>query len=385
MAVSAAIAGLMALFALAAFVVSWLSGFAVRVLAPWAGWIDKPGGRKAHPRPIPTGGGVAIWLGVVLPLASAFGIAAFLEPSGGETAKAAESLRGLLPEEIRAHVPGFLSQGSRLWTMVGAALFLGLVGLWDDRVGLDWRLRLAIQFVVAGIMVALGWRASLFMGGTVIPTILSIFWIVALVNAFNMLDNMDGLAAGVATIAALILAAVMFLTPKPGTAEPQLFVGGFLLVLTGALIGFLVHNWPRARLFMGDAGSYFVGFVMAMTTLAATFAGDSRPPHAVLAPLCVMAIPMYDMVTVIFLRLRARKSPFEGDRRHFSHRLVELGLSPVQAVLTIWLATATCGLGALLLHQVNTAGAIIVLLIVVATLALIRILEAAGRRESNGG
>jgi len=205
-------------------------------------------------------------------------------------------------------------------------------------------------------------------------------WIVGLVNSFNMLDNMDGLSAGVAAIGAAMLAAVMLLAPDPATDQPQLFVGGFLLVLVGALSGFLWHNRPPARLFMGDAGAYFTGYLLAMATLTATFAGGSVPRHAILAPLCVLAVPLYDTVSVIGIRLRQGRSPFHGDKSHFSHRLVALGMTRPQAVLTIYLATATCGLGALLLHQVNTAGACVVLLMVACVLLLVAILEHAGRR-----
>jgi len=185
----------------------------------------------------------------------------------------------------------------------------------------------------------------------------------------------------VAAIAAAILAAVMLLAPDPRTNQPQLFVGGFLLVLVGALLGFLVHNRPPARLFMGDAGSYWIGFLLALATLMATFAGGNVPRHALLAPLCVMAVPLYDTLSVISIRLRAGRSPFVGDQMHFSHRLVELGLTKTQAVLTIYLATAACGLGAFLLHEVDTAGACIILLLVVMMLTLVAILEAAGRRK----
>ena len=169
--------------------------------------------------------------------------------------------------------------------------------------------------------------------------------------------------------------------PNPGADGPQLFVAGFLLLLTGSLLGFLWHNHAPARIFMGDAGSYFVGFCLACATLSATFAGEGLPRHAILAPLCVLAVPFYDMLTVIVIRLRQRRSPFEGDKSHFSHRLVELGLSPKQAVWTIYLATATCGLGALLLHQVEAMGATIVLIMVVCILSMVAILETTGRRN----
>jgi UDP-GlcNAc:undecaprenyl-phosphate/decaprenyl-phosphate GlcNAc-1-phosphate transferase len=133
-------------------------------------------------------------------------------------------------------------------------------------------------------------------------------------------------------------------------------------------------------LFMGDAGSYFVGFCIAVTTLLATFAKYGRDSqHSVLAPLCVLAVPLYDMVSVLWIRLREGRSPFHADKSHFSHRLVELGLTKGQAVLTIYLTTATCGLSALLLHQVDGFGAAIILLGIICVLSLIAILETTGR------
>jgi UDP-GlcNAc:undecaprenyl-phosphate GlcNAc-1-phosphate transferase len=256
-----------------------------------------------------------------------------------------------------------------------------LLGLADDRRGLDWRLRLGVQTAVALTLVCLGWRLSLFLDVPWLTGALSVLWIVGLVNSFNMLDNMDGLSAGVAAIAAAMLAVVMLTTPRPDNNQPQLFVAGLLLVIVGSLLGFLWHNRPPARLFMGDAGSYLVGYLLAMATLTATFAGGHLPKHAILAPLCVLAVPLYDTASVVWIRLRSGRSPFVGDKSHFSHRLVELGMTRPQAVLTIYLTTATCGLGALLLHQVDTAGAVVVLLLVACILLIVAILETVGRRR----
>ena len=132
---------------------------------------------------------------------------------------------------------------------------------------------------------------------------------------------------------------------------------------------------------MGDAGSYLVGFLIAVAMLMATYAGDEAKPHAVLAPLCVMAVPLYDMSTVLWIRLREGRSLFVGDRSHFSHRLVELGLSRTQAVMTIYLVTITCGLAAILLTHVSIFQAIMVLGIVACMLLLIVILESTGWRK----
>ena len=358
--------------ALPSFLIALLATFVMRRVAPRWGLVDQPNHRKVHTSPVPLGGGVAIALGVVLPFA--MGTLVLLLTDASLLAK-------IVPDFALPHLAGLRERISGLWIMLGGALLLMALGLIDDRRGVDWRIRLLVQFTVATVCVATqGWQLTAFITvprlGSMVSVALSVIWIVALINSFNMLDNMDGLSAGVAAIAASILATVMLISPA--APQPQLFVAGFLLVLVGALLGFLVHNRPPAKIFMGDAGSYFVGFCIAIATLLATFAGYSATSpgaHAVLAPLCVMAVPLYDMTTVIWIRIREGRSPFEADKNHFSHRLVELGLSKTQAVLTIYLTTATCGLGALLLHQVDLFGASVVVLLIACVLLLIAILE----------
>jgi len=120
--------------------------------------------------------------------------------------------------------------------------------------------------------------------------------------------------------------------------------------------------------------------MIAAATLLASYTGyQSERRHAILAPLCVMAVPLYDMLTVILIRLRAGRSPFEADKNHFSHRLTDLGQTKQQAVLTIYLLTATCGLGALLLHRVDTLGAVLIMLLIGCVLWLVAILETTAR------
>lgn len=360
-------------------IISWAAALAVRRWAFRLGLVDRPGGRKIHSEAMPTGGGLAIWLGVAIP----FAVGQLLLVLWKADAAGGGRIGTLLPESVAVHLPGLSQQMVKLWALLAAGTVLMVLGLLDDLRPLDWRLRLGTHFVVAGAVVACGWRFSLFIDAPWITAPISVFWIVALINAFNMLDNMDGLSAGVAAISAAMLAAVMLVAGDPATHQPQLFVAGLLLVVVGSLLGFLYHNRPPARLFMGDAGSYLVGFLIAAATIAATFAGEDLPKHSVLAPLCVMAVPFYDMVTVIWIRLRAGRSPFEGDKNHFSHRLVDLGMSRPQAVLTVYLATATCGLGALLLHQVRFSGACIILLLVVSILGLVALLERAARRREH--
>ena len=134
---------------------------------------------------------------------------------------------------------------------------------------------------------------------------------------------------------------------------------------------------------MGDGGSYLVGFLIAVAMLMATFAGNPSRPHAVFAPLCAMAVPLYDMTTVLWIRIREGRSPFVGDRSHFSHRLVDLGLSRTQAVLTIYLVTGTCGLAAVLLAHISIVQAVAVLGIVLCMLLLVVILESTGWRSDD--
>ncbi len=361
---------------LPACLVAWACGFVIRRIGPRWGWVDRPGPRKLHHQPVPTGGGVAIWLGMVVPLAAGHALVWMLAQLGPDAPAR------WLPAWVVPHVPGLLHQAGRMWGILAGGTVLVVLGLVDDRRGLDWRLRLAVQTAVAVTMVASGCRLTAFVNWPLLTAALSVVWIVGLTNSFNMLDNMDGLSAGVAAICASLLAAVVLVAPSPATHQPQLFIGGFLLVLLGALGGFLWHNRPPARLFMGDAGAYLVGYLLAVVTLMATFAGYEAP-HRILAPLCVLAVPLYDTATVVFIRLREGRSPFVGDKSHFSHRLVELGMTPTQAVLTIYLATATCGLGALVLHQVDYLGAAIVLLVVACVLVLVAILETAGRRARN--
>ncbi len=362
--------------------VALAAAFWVRRYGPRFGLVDRPGHRKVHATPTPTSGGLAIWLGIVLPLAAGHAVLAIL--LGTRHGDPTAPLPLPIPAFIEPHLAGLAQQAGKLWEVLAGGTVLMVLGLVDDRRGLDWRLRLGVQTLVAAVMVLLGWRMSLFVDAPLLMSLLSVVWIVGLVNSFNMLDNMDGLSAGVAAIAASMLAAVMLLGPNPKADQPQLFVGGFLLVLVGALLGFLWHNRPPARLFMGDAGSYLIGYLLAIATLTATFAGEKVPRHAILAPLCVLAVPLYDTATVIWIRLRAGRSPFVGDKSHFSHRLVELGMTKTQAVLTIYLATATCGLGALLLHEVQQSGACVILLLIACVLLLVGILETAGRRNRSG-
>lgn len=351
-----------------AFFIAWISVGWVKLAAKSLGLLDQPNARKSHSVPIPLGGGIGIWLGVVLTFLAGTLLTLFLTQVDG--------LAQYAPESLRKHLPGAMTKVGQIWVLLGGGTVLSVLGLLDDRFGLPWQIRLVVEFLVAGTVVF--WQnlhLTVFIDAPWLTMMLSMIWIVMLINSFNMLDNMDALSGGVASIICVFLA-LMLLTNTSSQVQPQLFVAAMLLVLFGALLGFLRHNWPPATIFMGDAGSYFVGYWIAVASLLATYTNaKGATPHAVLAPLCVLAIPLYDMLSVIWIRIREGRSPFQADKRHFSHRLVDLGMTKKQAVITIYLATITCSLGALLLPRTDFWGALIILVIVLCMLALVAVLE----------
>jgi UDP-GlcNAc:undecaprenyl-phosphate GlcNAc-1-phosphate transferase len=350
-----------------AFALSVVLCAVVRRLAPKWGFVDRPGGHKGHRAPTPLGGGLVIGLTTI----GILGVGMLVVKLDGN----------LLPEPLARHVSGALLRlGTLIEILILASVILAM-GLIDDLKNLDWRLRLGIQVGCAAILAATGIRVTLFgpfthpiLGGAV-----TVLWIVALTNAFNMLDNMDGLAASVGLIAAMLFCGAQ-------VAVEDLFAPAVLLVVVGALAGFLVHNHSPARLFMGDAGSNFLGFLLGAMTVVGTFTREGYSRCSVLAPLLVMAVPLYDMTSVVLIRLREGRSPFQGDRRHFSHRLVARGLTPPQAVWTIDLVTLASGLGALLLHRLDWPGACVVLAQTGCLLGVVAVLEvSASRSEQNHG
>ncbi|MFH5806539.1 MraY family glycosyltransferase, partial [Alienimonas sp. DA493] len=354
----------------------------MRRLAPRWGLVDAPdAARKVHSTPTPLGGGLAVWFAVVGPLL-------------GGAAAAALVRHGWLPESIvptalRPHLAGAGAKLPTLLAVLGAGTVLTAVGLWDDRRGVAWGWRLLVQFGCAAIVVVAGVRFSLFLpglSGRIAATALTVLWLVVLTNAFNFLDNMNGLCSGTAAIAAAVLATIMLVA----LPRPHWFVGAMALTLCGALVGFLFHNWG-GKIFLGDAGSTFVGFMLAACCALGTFyeapvRGEGAGihgfgNHVIFAPLCVLAVPLYDFATVLTIRLRDGASPFRPDRNHFSHRLTDRGLSKRGAVKTVWLCTLVTGLAGLLLYRVDGwVGAGLCVAIVGGVLGIVAVLEFSTRR-----
>jgi len=352
---------------LSAMAISLLITPLIRRLAPSLGLVDLPGDRKVHVTPTPMGGGIAVFLGVFVPLLAVAGL------SQMNTTKVAESLSPMLQ--------GVSESRELQWQLGGivvGAIILFLLGLADDRWNLSWKLRLGIQVLVAWGVTQTGVQATVFVAQPWIGVLITMLWILVLTNAMNFLDNMDGLSAGIGVIAASLSAGILLTMVR----EPHWPVAFGLLILSGSLCGFLFWNRPPASIFMGDSGSNLIGFLLATLTVTGTFYEHSGSRHVILAPLCILAVPLYDFVTVILIRLKDGRSPFHGDKSHFSHRLVELGLKPARAVLTIHLATLMTGLGGLLLYKVRDwTGAWLIIALICCVLSLISILETVGRRS----
>jgi UDP-GlcNAc:undecaprenyl-phosphate/decaprenyl-phosphate GlcNAc-1-phosphate transferase len=347
-----------------AFIASLLLTPLIRRLAPVMGLVDQPGLRKVHVTPTPMGGGIAVFLGLLIPVV-------LFVVTGGFVAT--ESFAALSAEVS--------AKAELRWQMTGiaaGACILFLVGLADDRWNLSWKLRLGLQVLVAYGVTRTGVQATVFVQQPWIGIAITVLWILILTNAMNFLDNMDGLSAGIGVIASLMSAGILLLMVR----EAHWCVAFVLLILSGSLSGFLVWNRPPASIFMGDSGSNLIGFLLATLTVTGSFYQQSGSRHVILAPLCILAIPLYDFVTVILIRLKAGRSPFHGDKSHFSHRLVELGLRPARAVLTIHLATLMTGLGGLLLYKVvDWTGAWLIIALICCVLSLVSILETVGRRS----
>lgn len=354
-----------------AFLVSLLVTAAMRRFAPRWGLIDRPAARKVHPHPTPLGGGIGIFCGFVIPVAVVEVLARVWGASG--------HFPEWLPAEAAPLLSGLLTRSGQLWMLIGGGALLSAAGLLDDLRPISWKPRMALQFAVALALIAGGVRATVFVDYPWVGAVLTLFWIVGLVNSLNFLDNMDALAGGVALIACVLFAVVMLAM----TSEPRWLVGGALLVLAGSVAGFLVHNRPPARIFMGDSGSTFLGLMLACLTVLGTFYDPTTTGrHVMLAPLCVMAVPIFDTTSVVWIRLREGRSPFQPDKSHFSHRLSDLGLGRAGAVRMVHLSTLTTGLGAILLYKVpDWSGAAVIVTLVASVLGIISVLESSARRS----
>jgi UDP-GlcNAc:undecaprenyl-phosphate GlcNAc-1-phosphate transferase len=279
-------------------------------LVPLCRWLATRMGRVAHPRedrwhrqPVALLGGVAIGLSLFTG-AAVFGL------------------------------------GSQVPVLLGCALLMFLTGLIDDLVNLKPSTKLIVQIALGSVLLFFEYRLN-WVHSVTIDSLLTLVWVVGMTNAFNLLDNMDGLCAGIA----LIVGAALLIDLLPGSSGTAFADVRFLALLLGATGGFLVYNINPASIFMGDSGSLLLGFSFAAVTLSSSHEGAGRSDilSIVAAPLLVLMIPIFDTTLVTVSRLLSGRSAAQGGRDHSSHRLVAIGLSERRAVAVLWLFAAIGG------------------------------------------
>ena len=287
----------------------------VRQLGLRFGLVDPPDQRKQHTAPMVRLGGIGIVAGFSLALAIIWRLGGFAE---------------LAPGSDR-----------QIWTTLAGALSYFLIGLADDLFALPPLPRLVCQLLVAmavwsegvrigSIEMPFGWFGGLLTLPQTLSLLATVIWLVGITNAINWLDGLDGLAAGVSGIAAIGLLSVSFSLNQPAA-------GLLAASLAGACLGFLRHNFNPARIFMGDGGSYFLGFALASVSIVGPAKGLTSV--SLLLPLLILSLPLADMSAVIMGRLSEGRSPFYPDRRHLHHRLLRAGLSHRRTVVLIYAFT----------------------------------------------
>ncbi len=307
----------------ASFVLALVLTPAVRALARRWGAVAKPKTDRWHKKPTAMLGGVAIFLSVALVIVAYL---FFVPPR---------------PDEILNHDRDYI------WVVLCASAFLFAVGLADDLFNAKPYQKLIGQIMGAAFVIYYGLSLP-WTGSPPVNMVITIFWLVGITNAVNLLDNMDGLAAGIAAIASVFLAMSFLASAQPTEAL-------MLAVFAAALIGFLVYNSNPATIFMGDCGSMFIGFFLAATALmSAAQGGRSRSFLPVLAvPILILFIPIFDTTLVTVLRKLSGRSMRVGGRDHTSHRLVALGLSERRAVWMLYGFAGLSGLVAMVVREMK--------------------------------
>ncbi|MBW7884961.1 MAG: undecaprenyl/decaprenyl-phosphate alpha-N-acetylglucosaminyl 1-phosphate transferase [Caldilineaceae bacterium] len=289
----------------------------MRRLALQTGTVDRPAARKIHTDPVPLLGGAAIYLAFIIVLLF-FG--------------------------DRDYVNQIVS------IVVGATL-MSFMGVVDDRWGLGSYIKLGGQLLAAGILVYSGVQIQIF--GPWIDQTLTVLWVVGITNALNLLDNMDGLSGGIAMIAAVFFTLL-------ASMSDQYLVGALAAALAGACAGFLFYNWNPAHIFMGDAGSLFLGFMLAAVAIKLRFPSNSVTVTWMI-PLLVLGLPIFDTTLVFVSRLRRRKNPLTTPGKdHVSHRLAFLLGSKREAVLICYLLAGAMGLVAVFASQATYGEGVVI-------------------------
>jgi UDP-GlcNAc:undecaprenyl-phosphate GlcNAc-1-phosphate transferase len=289
------------------------------------GLVDDPGHRKVHDTTIPLAGGFAVLTGLLLSAALAF---LYLKFEGGKIPHAFQG-------NLLAYGAG--KRGFQLVALFTGAIGMLVLGLLDDKFELRPAWKFSGQILVALLAAWGGARITLFVPNLLFSYVITVLWIVTVTNAFNFMDNMNGLCAGLGAVGAWAFG-------WSAAAKGQYLVAVVAFQMFGALIGFLPYNYPRAKTFLGDAGSHLTGYWLSILAILPHYYSRTNPKiWAVLSPLLILAVPLGDMAWVVVLRTLKGQPFYVGDTNHLSHRLVRGGWSKSGAVASIWFLGAVAG------------------------------------------
>ena len=327
--------------------------------------LDHPGQRKIHQVAKPYLGGAAIFLSMYLLIGTGLLLAFNVLPASS-----------LIPPSVQIYLPNIVKVLPRIFALLTGGAIIFALGILDDIKTLSPGIKFGGQFAAAILTVVMGIRLDLFMPYPWIAGALTVLWIVGMTNSFNFLDNMDGLSSGVAAIATFI-----FLWHS--VLIGHMYMAVILSVFLGSILGFIPYNFPPSKIFMGDAGAMFIGFELGCLTVLNSYYYAQAPTFLpVLLPIFVLSVPLFDTISVVIIRIKNKQPVYIGDKNHFSHRLLALGLSQRQALLLIYLVTFCTGSGAILLPYLNLRESVIVLIQMIAIFAIITILEYSGRKNN---
>lgn len=345
----------------AAAVVSFVASYAVLRLSRRFGLVPEVRDRDVHSTPTPRLGGVAMYVGILV----AFGVAS-----------------------TRPEFRALLGTGEQMWALVWACTLIAGIGVLDDLLDLDWMIKLAAQLLATGLLAWNGLQiVSLPLGNTTVLVspavnfVLTVFLMTLVMNAINFIDGLDGLVAGVAIIASSVFFVyTRILDARMGQLDSVDLASLLAVIVVGACAGFLPFNWYRAKMFMGDTGALLVGLLMASSTVSVTGQVDPTALDLklvlaayipIILPIAVLALPLADFTLAVVRRLKAGKSPFEADRQHLHHRLLDMGHSPVQAVLVFYLITTVLSVAGLLVFVTQSYGLPLIVLVAGGLLSLL--------------
>lgn len=281
---------------------------------------DKPSERKVHQKPIPLGGGIAVYVGFFITILIISFFIFFITSKQFFSYNAVKTIK---------YLTGLIICGT-------IALIMGLV---DDKKVLPAKLKFMIQIAIALILYYFGFSidyitlpgAKIFYLSKTISLILTLLWIVGLTNALNFLDGLDGLLAGITVISSVALAIIT-------ASQGQLIVTVFMIILAGSCLGFLRYNFYPAKIFLGDAGSLFIGIMFSSLSIIGAFKVTATLVFVI--PVIIMGIPIFDTTYAVTRRMVSGQPVFKADKEHLHHKLLNMGLSQKKVVLTIYAINA---------------------------------------------